>query len=318
MKTGMSFLQQGSRGQNSVWEYLAGIVLVIAGYILGQLPLILVQGQMIKKYNLDTAVVNEFINTNNFELLHISNNGGFFLMLLMFVGASLGLYVALRLHGKKLGDITTSRRPFDKARFFFAFGLWLLFSLVAELVFYLLNPGNYIFHFNGEAFIILLVICLVFIPLQSCFEELFFRGYLLQGIYHFTKLPIIAVIVSTLLFSLVHTMNPEVEKFGWIPMQFYYLGAGLLFAFLALADDGLELSMGLHTATNFFGAVLLKYEGSVLQTDAVFSLIKPNVWLMTGTFYLCGIIFLYISFRKFDIQFDLSDMWKSKKNLPSN
>lgn len=54
-------------------------------------------------------------------------------------------------------------------------------------------------------------------------------------------------------------------------MQVYYLGAGLFLALLAIADNGLELSIGIHTATNLFGSIVLKYEGSVLQTETLLS-----------------------------------------------
>ncbi|MBK8112365.1 MAG: hypothetical protein IPK46_19645 [Saprospiraceae bacterium] len=82
-------------------------------------------------------------------------------------------------------------------------------------------------------------------------------------------------------------------------MQVYYLGAGLFLALLAIADNGLELSIGIHTATNLFGSIILKYEGSVLQTETLFEQKMVNPWPMTISFYLCAIVSWWVLSKKY-------------------
>ena len=307
----MIFFKQAERGINAWYFYAAGIALVIVGYILGQMPLIAVQSHYVDTYNIGLDKVNEYLKTNDFSLLHISRNLGFFLMILMFVGAMAMLYIATRIHKKQFLDIVTSRSKFDVKRFLFAFLWWTALSLVVEFFIYLANPGNYKTEFNLSAFIVLALICIIFLPIQTALEEFFFRGYLLQGIYLISKSPVMAIVLSTVLFSMVHTMNPEVEKFGFWPMQMYYLGAGIFFAILAYADGGLELSLGLHTSVNLFGAMILKYEGSVIQTDAIFCQLKADVWLNTFMFYATAIVFYYLAQKKYGWTFTLKELMKA-------
>jgi membrane protease YdiL (CAAX protease family) len=53
-------------------------------------------------------------------------------------------------------------------------------SLIA--VDYFSNPEHYQDNFNLQPFLILCVIAVILVPLQTSFEEYFFRGYLMQGI----------------------------------------------------------------------------------------------------------------------------------------
>lgn len=46
----------------------------------------------------------------------------------------------------------------------------------------LLAPENFTWNFNAAPFFILVAISFIFIPFQTSFEELLFRGYFMQGI----------------------------------------------------------------------------------------------------------------------------------------
>lgn len=280
-------------------QYLWGIFAVACGYFIGQFPLVLVQTLKIRTHKLGTEEVNAFLKTNDFSILHISYNTGFFLMLMMFVGAWLGYLVLLKAQKISLISTLTSRKRFDFSRFFWAAGIWLILTLLAEVVFYIFNPTTYTFHFQVSAFVPLFIIAMVFMPLQAALEEVFFRGYVLQGAYRATQSVVKTLVISTCFFSLVHSSNPEVAKYGFATMQVYYLGAGLFLALLALVDEGLELSIGIHTATNLFGSLILKYEGSVIQTETLFEQKMANPWPMTVSFYLCALIAWLLLSRKY-------------------
>ena len=75
-------------------------------------------------------------------------------------------------------------------------------------------------------------------------------------------------------------------------------------------DDSLELALGVHFATNFYGAVFLSYEGSALQTDTIFKSGEVNPNLMLIILVVMSIIFLYLCSRKYN--------WESFSKLTEN
>jgi uncharacterized protein len=300
----MDFLKQAYNGLNDGGRYAIGILLVILGYgILGQIPLLIATGLAVNSGNVSVQALKEFGETNKFSLIGVSNNVGFLLMLSLFVFAALGMYGALKIHKKNVLDIITVRRPFDWSRFVYATIVWFVIIAIAEMILYSFSPDNYTATINLKAFLPLVIISLLLIPIQSGMEEIFFRGYINQGIYLITKKPMYGIIASTVFFSFVHSMNPEIEKFGFIPMQLYYLTAGFFLAFLAYLDNGLELSIGIHSATNIFGATCVTYEGAVLQTDTLFKMKETNPWLMTFTFVLTAVVFFVIAMKKYKWNF---------------
>ena len=68
----------------------------------------------------------------------------------------------------------------------------------------------------------------------------------------------------------MHAMNPEIEEFGMGVMMTYYITVAIVLGIITLLDDGLELAIGLHVAVNVFGALIITYRGSAIQTDALF------------------------------------------------
>ncbi|MBK8851039.1 MAG: CPBP family intramembrane metalloprotease [Saprospiraceae bacterium] len=295
----MSFVQSGKDHPFHWVNYFWSVLAVGCGYFLGQLPMVIVQTIKIREHKIGTTDVKAFLKTNDFSLLHIDYNLGFLLMLLTFVGGWLGYLFLLKMQRIPLLSTLTSRKKFDFSRFFAGMGIWLFLTVIAELFFYFTNPGAYRFQFHLSAFIPLLIIGILLIPIQSAMEEVFFRGYILQGSFKATQSIIWSLVVSTCFFSLVHSANPEVAKFGFATMQVYYLGAGLFLALLAIADNGLELSIGIHTATNLFGSIVLKYEGSVLQTETLFEQKMVNPWPMTISFYLCAVVSWWVLSKKY-------------------
>ena len=212
-----------------------------------------------------------FTKTTDFSIYGIDKNTGFLILLSMFFVAMLGLYlVVTKLHDKKIKDLIT---PFETIRYrkiFFGFGLWMILSLIAEAISFFIDPANYTFRFSAGTFIPLLLISLILLPVQSSFEELFFRGYIMQGIAYMTKNKWLSILAPSLLFGLMHATNPETIKYGLFTMEIYYISAAVFLALITVMDDGLELALGIHAATNIFGSTLFTYEGSVLQTDSLF------------------------------------------------
>ena len=295
------YFKKATSGDNHVMWYLLGVFVVVAGYILGQIPLVFVQFMKVSSdKSITTEEVDEFYETMDFSLLNMNSNLGLVLMIMVFVFALLALLIALKyFHKRPLLNTITPRSKVDYKKIFFGFGIWFLLALIFEGFLAFLNPESYYLNFNWVEWIVLFVIYLTLLPIQTTFEELFLRGYLMPAfglLFHNKWMPLI---VTSILFGLIHGMNPEVERFGFWIMMTYYIGAGLFLGLITILDDSLELAIGVHAATNIFGAAFFSFDGSVLQTASIVKSSEVNPQLMSMTFLISAVVFILICNYKY-------------------
>ena len=199
----------------------------------------------------------------------IGVNAAFVLLVGPLSAMCLGLLFWVKyVHQQGLISFTTSRSKVDFKRIFFSFFLWGLFLVGTILISYYNNPENYIYNFKPIPFLIFLFLALILIPLQTSFEEYFFRGYLMQSLGLATKTRWFPLFFTSIAFGLMHIANPEVGKMGYI-ILIYYVGTGFFLGILTLMDEGLELALGFHAANNLFGALLLTSDWSAFQTHSI-------------------------------------------------
>ena len=148
------------------------------------------------------------------------------------------------------------------------FGLMSVFVLIITCASYMLSPSDYELNFKPVPFMILAVMAIILIPIQTSFEEYMFRGYMLQGLGLATKTRWIPLVVTSVLFGLMHMANPEVGKLGPVIMV-YYIGTGFFLAIMTLMDEGLELALGFHAANNLMTALLVTSTWTAFQTDSI-------------------------------------------------
>jgi len=133
---------------------------------------------------------------------------------------------------------------------------------------YVINPDDYLWNFKWDQFIILAIIGIIMVPIQATFEELYFRGYFMQGLGVIFKNRWLPLIATSLGFGLLHLGNPEVGKLGYIIMV-SYIGTGFLLGIMALMDEGLELSIGYHAGNNLITALLVTADWTAFQTESI-------------------------------------------------
>ncbi len=306
------YLHQALKGHNHVWRYFVVSILAFVGYFAGLMPLKLVMLRIEYDDNgIDTSQINEFAQSMDFSLLGLSKNTGFLLTLFVFIFAMIFLISAFAIfHKRSYTSLLTAANRFRWKRFLFGFLFWILMTAIAEYVLYSLSPEHYTFSFEPNKFVWLLLMSVFLLPIQTSFEEVFFRGYLMQGLGSFLTYPIFALFITSFAFAAVHGSNPEIVEFGLGIMMVYYIGAGLLLGLVTLMDDGLELALGMHFAINFFGAVFMGYEGAAIQTDSVFNTSALNVNHMVIAFTIMAVIFVLICNSLFK--------WKSWKYLTTD
>lgn len=249
------YIEQGYKSDYSFWKYL-----VIPGAFIG---LMVLNFLAIELLNLDVDAIMQS------EIKRKGSSRFLIEMLLPFAVGLIALFFWVKyIHKQSITSLTTSRTSIDWKRVLFAFTLWGAITSIMIVVDYQLSPENYQWNFQLNKFITLVAISVVLIPLQTSFEEYLFRGYLMQGIGILAKNRWVPLLLTSIIFGIMHIANPEVEKIGYIIMV-YYIGTGLFLGVLTLMDEGLELALGFHAANNLITALLVTANWTAFQTDSV-------------------------------------------------
>ena len=258
------YIKQAFNIKNDWWLYIAGIAIIVIAVILGQIPYTIILIAEAVEAGLD---LKQLDMSQTMKLL--DSNFNLFLMLLPFAAGLLGVFFVVKaLHKQSIKSLTTSRSKIDWRRFWFAFLFWGIISSGLVLVDCYMSPENYVLNFKLVPFLILAAIAIVLVPLQTSFEEYLFRGYLMQGIGVLCKNKWVPLVVTSVLFGLLHITNPEIDKLGYI-LLVHYIGTGFFLGIITLMDEGLELALGFHAANNLFTALLVTADWTAFQTNSV-------------------------------------------------
>ena len=261
-------------------------------------------------------VVTELSSISTKDLIHaqveiMGKNMAFFQLIIPFTIFLILLFLwVLFAHKQSLVSLTTSRTKIDMKRFSFAFGCQAVVILLSFGISYMLDPSHFEFNFNWSAFLGFFLIAVIFIPIQTSFEEFFFRGYLMQGVGLASRNRGIALIVTSVIFGLLHMANPEVEALGG-GIMIYYIGTGFFLGIITLMDDGLELALGFHAANNLIGALLVTSSWTVFQTNSVFLNTTPQEEISVWEFVWQVFVFYPILLFVFAKRYQWSD-WKNR------
>ena len=282
----MFFFTSALHGRRGFWPTIGTIFLVIIGLIIGQIPL---------TYFVATGTGGTTGAMPSAAELGLDQSLYLTLMILSFAGGLLGLMLGvIFFHGRPWKTLITPYARISWKRILQSFAIWMALTGVLEFLYYLFYPENYVFQFDVGAFLPLLAVAIFLLPIQTSFEEIFFRGYLMQIIGVAFKSKWVAVIITGVLFGLLHSANPEVSEFGFGRMMVYYIGFGVFAGTVTVLDDRLELMLGMHAATNIYGAAIVTFDASALQTPALFSVNQLDLqWMLV--FFIISLI-IYFSF----------------------
>lgn len=287
------FFESALQGKNAFWRYLIMFIAVFAATnTIGALPLITVI--VIKGLN-DPAMLNE-ASDNLMELsaYGIDPNTGLVLMLFPFIIGIVTLYLLIRpLNSRPFISLFNGGGKIRWKKFFSSAFVWLFLMSIYLLFSILADPDNFELNNVSVSLLWLIIIALLLVPFQASFEELLFRGYLMQGAGAWFRNKWMPLLISSLLFGLMHSFNPEIKEFGFWLMMPQYVVFGIVFGLITILDDGIEMAMGAHTANNIFLSVFLTQESSALQTPALFE--QKEVYPLTdflSLFLISGIFII--------------------------
>lgn len=250
------FIEQAYKGNNEWWRVVITTLLSSGIFILNLIVFLILPKEAIE---------------NSYKLFeHLPKNVSLLINLFPFV-LLLGLLFALvyTLHQRSLMSLTTSRKKVDLKRILFSFSLIVSLTIISFMVSYYMDNTNIVWNFHPIPFLILFVISIILFPFQIGFEEYLFRGYLMQQIGIIAKNRWTPLLITSVVFGIFHSANPEVSELGFGVMVFY-IGTGLLLGIMTLMDEGMELALGFHLGNNLMAALLITSDFSALQTDAIF------------------------------------------------
>lgn len=279
----ITFLDNAYLGKNQWWRYLLNLIITWVGPIL--LFLIILIPLFILNYPFDA--INPGIWGNNTPLVA-----------LLFLGTYYTLAFALfytcshLIQGKKILDMITTSSQFNWRRMLKGASLWSLILGVALLVDVLLNPTQVNLKFDWSFFRLLLLSLIIF-SIQASFEEIFFRGYLLQGMGLLTRKPLIAILATSLLFAVGHLGNGPSLAIEFLSVFNMFI-LGMVLGIITLGENSLETAIGIHIANNVIVTTLgngLNFLGDysyLLNSGTGISLAVPYFILL---FFLLALIF---------------------------
>ncbi len=251
----IEFLDNAHQGKNKPTNYFLTIVITILG---GSLAAIIFLIFLMLIYFLIPGINTQY-QLNIFE----TNP----LVTLIFVGIIYGIYALLFylcirfIHKKNFYSLINTGKKLNWKRIFKGAALWTVIVGFFTLLSLIFQGGSLSINFNYTSFFYLVVLSVLVFPLQASFEEIFFRGYLMQGLSLIFKKPVIPLIFTTMIFGSIHFFNGSSITTS-IAIVISAMILGLMLGIIVLGENGLETAMGAHIANNMFVAIVLNSSDS--------------------------------------------------------
>lgn len=200
------------------------------------------------------------------------------------LGGIVAALIAYRIvHRKNSNDIKVQGPLFDMV-----YGL-LLGAGAMTVAFFLLQMTNQItlvntlsspqFSYYTFAFAVIFI-------LTGFFEEIFFRGYVMQILIERRNKRWLVYMISAVIFGFAHLTNPDVSIIGIINI----ILVGFLFAYMFEKTKSLMLPIGFHITWNFFQGSVYGFEVSGIDTHSLYQTNDAggNDLITGGTFGIEG------------------------------
>lgn len=313
----MNHLEASFSGKNSFWRYLIMIVAIFAATnSIGSIPILI--GIAVRSAADPTVIEKLAADPNNLAAIGIEPNLYLLLMIFPFIVGLIMFAILIKpLNYRSLRTVINGNVKFRWSRFFIAAIVWTSIAALYLIINIKVDPSNFNINNISRSLIPLILISVFLIPFQASFEEILFRGYLMQGFTVIVRNRFFPLIMTSILFGLMHVMNPEVKEFGFFTMMPQYVLFGIIFGIITILDDGIEAAMGAHFANNAFLSIMVTHKSSTLQTTAVYEQMNIQPWLDLGTMFVMGlliILILKVIFKWKDFSVLFSNIARNKVN----
>ncbi|MGL6298468.1 MAG: lysostaphin resistance A-like protein [Methanobacteriaceae archaeon] len=301
------FLSEGLTGKSQLWRYIVTLALtLIVGSILISiidillmvlgLPLRLTSISQSDIYLTLISVLLSFGVYSLFLLVFIKVLHKRDAMSIVNIVETAKTAKTAKIYGVKcIGKVFNRLKRFRWNRFLKGVFIWGIASLIVNLIIYISDPSGFVFNtnINIPLLIFLLIVCLF---VQVSFEELIFRGYLNQFVYSKIKKPLVVIIITSLIFGLVHIANAS-EPFLVAMYVLTTFLIGMILSVATLYDNGIEMAIGIHFINNVIAFALPGGTDVAISPDSLFML-NPNIYSssiisLIGILVFIVLVFLY-------------------------
>ena len=281
-----AYLDLVHSGKNEWWRYIIAVLLILFMWqVIGALPgaALLLWG-MVGNGGPAGSLTGGFLGST----------AGFVALMLASVFFVCGIVLAIRwIHRRPFWTLVTPARPLAWGRLFQGFAVWFVLAVLISGFEAYLYPGRYVWTLDMQRFLPFVFLALIFVPIQTSAEELFFRAYILQGVGLRTRNIWILCAISGLLFGLPHLLNPEASV-NYPLLFLYYFAFGFSLAYITLREGRLELALGAHAANNLFSFIFANYTSSVLPTPSVFTVTVLDAVYSVPAALIGMVIFIWL------------------------
>jgi membrane protease YdiL (CAAX protease family) len=290
----MKHIEASLSGRNNLWRYLVMILLIFAATnTLGSLPFLVVS---LTKSASDPGVLSKLSSDPNYlSVIGVNENLLLVLLLFPFIVGLVTFAVLIRpIHSRNFIGTITGNGKIRWKNFFTSGIVWMILMAIYLYVYLGINPANFSIHNKSSSLLILSLVSFLLIPFQAAFEEVIFRGYLMQGFALMVRNRLFPLAATSILFALMHSLNPEVKEFGFLSVMPQYITFGLIFGIITILDNGIEAAMGAHAANNIFLCIMVTNKSSALQTQALYEQQNYYPWIELAGLVISGIVLVLI------------------------
>lgn len=279
--------------KNNWKNYLFSLIVMLLSLCIGSLVYLML--------NLFLGKDSSYLNEKSMEFVGLDPIMDLLFSHAIYIVWFIGIWISIRfIQKRKLKSLITSNEYIDWKKILWGFSLYFSLYIFSQLIIFISYPEYFTLNkINITDFLKLFVIGLIFVPIQTTVEELFFRGFLLQWISKKISHPISLSIIVSLIFGIVHFENPEMGRSA-IWMGSTYLTASFILTIITVKLGTLELSIGAHAANNMFITWFISDANSVDgKLPAIFNIayISPLIsFILTS---IVWITFYVLSIKKF-------------------
>lgn len=284
------YLEVARTGKNDWWRYVISFpAIIVTWLIVGSVPIFF----LIAYVQMDGDPVTD-VSATGFTGVPLLLE--FLVTMASFIPFIAATLLAVRfIHARPLQTLITGESRIRWGRILIGGGIWFVITSLIAIVESLLYPGRYVLTFQPGTLLLFAALAVIFIPIQTSAEEVFFRGYLLQWMGLRLKNKWILAFLNGLLFFLPHTANPEMDA-NFLLVGLGYFVFGFVFTLLTVQDNGMELALGVHAANNLFIVLFANYTITALPSPSLFTIQELDPIYGLVSLIVGSIVFFLIYF----------------------
>jgi membrane protease YdiL (CAAX protease family) len=258
-RTAFEAYRRSAGDKTTLPRLIFGTILIVLAWLLVTLVVLFSGFYLSENYNLGLSSMGGFMETRF----------GVLVSLLTFSGIWIGAWLVMRfVHREKLSALFGATGRISWSDFIKGAVAVLVTSVISEIAIYAMAPDIERTAIGWGTWLAFLVPVLFLAFVQTSAEELLFRGYLLRGLAHRYRSPLVWGLLPALIFTCLHwnigappAMNACVlASIG---------GFAALVTVLVYLTGNLGAGMGAHFANNLAGFLLISHE-SALSSFALY------------------------------------------------